>query len=49
MALGAPKLSLSVARERLVYRDGVPRLVGPQLAVFDHCVSMARVCGEAQA
>lgn len=42
MALGAPQLSLSVGCERLVYRDGVPSLVGPQFAVFDHSANMAR-------
>ncbi len=29
-ALRTAQLSLSVARERLVYRDGVPSLVGPK-------------------
>lgn len=41
VALWASQLSLSVACERLVYRDGVPRLVGPQFAVFNHRARMA--------
>lgn len=36
VALGASQLSLSVAGQRLVYCDGVPSLVGPQFAIFDH-------------
>ena len=42
MALRAPQSTLSVACERLVYRDGVPSLVGPQLAVFNHRARMSR-------
>lgn len=42
VTLRAPQLSLCVTGERLVYRDGVPSLVGPQLAVFNHSARMAR-------
>lgn len=42
VTLRASQLSLSVAGERLVYCDGVPSLVGPQLAVFNHSARMAR-------
>ena len=44
----ATQLSLRVAGERLVYRDGVPSLVGPKLAIFDHGVRMARAGGALQ-
>ena len=44
----AAQLSLSVAGERLVYRDGMPSLIGPQLAIFNHGVSMARTGGTMQ-
>ncbi len=48
VALRAAQLSLSVASERLVYRDGVPSLVGPKLAIFNHAARMARAAGALQ-
>tara|TARA_R110002051_G_scaffold100274_2_gene170575 strand:+ start:2685 stop:3023 length:339 start_codon:yes stop_codon:yes gene_type:complete len=48
MALRAPQLSLCVASQSLIYGDGVPRPVGPQLAIFDHWTRMACVDGTAQ-
>lgn len=48
MALRAAQLSFSVAGQSLVYRDGVPSLVGPKLAIFNHGVRMARAGGALQ-
>lgn len=48
MALRAPQLSFSVCGERLSYRDGVPSLVGPKLAIFNHGTRMARAGGGLQ-
>lgn len=36
VTLRTAELSLSVRSDRLIYRDGVPSLVGPEFAIFDH-------------
>ncbi|WP_332660870.1 hypothetical protein [Brevundimonas sp.] len=41
VTLRATELSLSVGRERLVDRNGVPSLVGPKFTVLDHEVRVA--------
>lgn len=42
VAFRASQLSFSIAGERLFDGNGVPSLVGPQLAVFNHGANMDR-------